>query len=166
MEISMSQDIMKEVYFLLGSVLMGIIVTFGYDFILIWRRLVKHKLFFVSVEDFIFWVICAVLVFYMLYEENNGILRWFAVLGAAVGMWFYKKIVGFYFVRIMSTIIQKEISVLKKIFKVIFMPIHWLVTKIRTIFVFFLKKGKKIGKYAKKKLTVFIKMLRITLCKR
>ena len=69
----MSQEIINEVYFLADSVVIGIIITFVYDFILIGRRVIKHSLFFVSLEDFVFWASCAVAVFYMLYEENNGI---------------------------------------------------------------------------------------------
>ncbi len=51
----MSQDIINEVYFLAYSVAMGIVITFVYDFILIARQMVKHNLFFVSLEDFLFW---------------------------------------------------------------------------------------------------------------
>ena len=47
----MSQDIMNEVYFLGGSVFMGIVITFVYDFILIGRRIIPHSLFFLSLED-------------------------------------------------------------------------------------------------------------------
>lgn len=93
----MSQDIIDEVYFLASSVCMGIIITFVYDFILIGRRVVRHSHFFLSLEDFIFWAVCAIAVFYMLYKENNGILRWFAVFGAAVGMLLYKKTIGRFF---------------------------------------------------------------------
>lgn len=161
----MSQDIINEVYFLLGSIIMGIIITFVYDFILIWRRLVPHNLFFISLEDFIFWVACAIAVFYMLYEENNGILRWFAVSGAAVGMLLYKRIIGKHFVKIMSTCIQKQIDIIRKILGFLFKPVNWLLNKIKRLFRFLYRKQRKLAKYTKKKLTVFIKMLKITLCK-
>ena len=44
----MSQDIINEIYFLGSSVLMGIVITFIYDFILVGRRVIKHSLFFIS----------------------------------------------------------------------------------------------------------------------
>lgn len=161
----MSQDILNEVYFLGGSILMGIIITFVYDFILIGRRVIHHKLFFVSVEDFVFWTVCAITVFYMLYEENNGILRWFAVMGAALGMLIYKKIIGIHFVNIMSTIIKKEIHIIKKVFGILFAPFRWIMKKAGIFLHFTAHKERKAVKYLKKKLTVFIKMLKITLCK-
>lgn len=161
----MSQDIINEVYFLLSSIIMGIIITFVYDFILIIRRLVRHNIFFISLEDFIFWISCAIAVFYMLYEENNGILRWFAVFGAALGMMVYKIIIGKHFVRIVSTIIRKQIYIIKKIMGFVLRPIKWLLCRIKVLFTFLLRKVKKRAKYAKKKLTVYIKTLKITLCK-
>lgn len=50
----MSQDIVNEVYFLAYSVIMGIAITFVYDFILIGRKIIRHNLFFISLEDFYF----------------------------------------------------------------------------------------------------------------
>ena len=161
----MSQDIINEVYFFASSILMGILITFVYDFILILRRIIQHSLFFISLEDFIFWAACAIAVFYMLYEENNGILRWFAVLGAAFGMLLYKKIIGKRFVSIMSAIIQKEIHIILKIMGIIFKPFKWIMKKVNVFLLFLFHKEKKIFRHTKKKLTGFIKMLKITICK-
>lgn len=161
----MSQYIINEVCFLLNSIIMGIIITFIYDFVLIWRRLVRHNLFFISLEDFVFWVTCAIAVFYMLYEENNGILRWFAVFGAALGMMVYKLIIGKHFVQITTTIVQKEIHIIKKICGILFRPIKWILKKVKVFLKFLLKNGKKKTKYAKNKLTVYIKTLKMALCK-
>lgn len=161
----MSQDIINEVYFLADSVVVGIIITFAYDFILIGRRVVKHSLFFISLEDFIFWAACAVAVFYMLYEENNGILRWFAVFGAALGMLLYKKIVGGHFVRLMSLFIKKEIHIICKVLGFILKPFLWIVKKFSSFWKFIWKRAKKICKYVKKKLTSFVKMLKMGVSK-
>lgn len=161
----MSQDIINEVYFLGGSVFMGIVITFVYDFILIGRRVIKHSLFFISLEDLAFWIACAVTVFYMLYKENNGVLRWFAVMGAAVGMLLYKRIIGSGFVKIISTIILKEIHIIRKIVGILFKPFGWILKKLGAFFRFLHRREKRISKYLKKKLTGFIKVLKITLYK-
>ena len=86
-----SQNIAKEVMFLFHSFFLGMVITFFYDGFLIVRKLFKHTMFLISLEDLIFWIACALSVFYVLYEENNGMLRWFAVAGAALGMFMYKK---------------------------------------------------------------------------
>ena len=162
---SLSQDIINEVYFLFSSILMGIIITFAYDFLLIIRRIVRHNLFFISLEDLIFWMVCAITVFYMLYKENNGILRWFAVFGAALGMLLYKKTIGNHFVHIVSVCIQKEIELLGKIVGFIWRPVKRLLQRIGKLVGAFIRKQKKLARYAKKKLTILIKMLKMTVCK-
>ena len=161
----MSQDIINEVYFLADSIVMGVIITFVYDFILIGRRVVKHNLFFISLEDFVFWAACAVTVFYMLYKENNGILRWFAVFGAALGMLLYKRTVSGRFVRLMSLFIKKEIHIIHKVLGFIFKPFLWIVKKFSSFCRFIWKRAKKIWKYMKKRLTSFVKMLKISVSK-
>ena len=98
----MSQDIVQEAVFFLHSILMGLVITFAYDWVLIFRKLFTHGRFFMSVEDFVYWFACGIGVFYMLYRENNGILRWFAVVGAALGMLIYKAIIKNRFVNIVS----------------------------------------------------------------
>lgn len=161
----MSQDIVNEVYFLAYSVMMGVVITFVYDFILIGRKVIRHNLFFISLEDLLFWAACAVAVFYMLYKENNGILRWFAVFGAALGMLLYKKIVGNRFVKLISVLIQKEIHIISKILGFIFKPLRRLIKKVVRFCRFLGGRTKKTGRYLKKKLTSFKKVFRILLYK-
>lgn len=82
----MSREIVQELTFFAHSVLMGLVITFVYDWIRVLRRLFKHGAVLTSFEDIVFWLICGLSVFYMLYRENNGTLRWFAVAGAMIGM--------------------------------------------------------------------------------
>lgn len=161
----MSQDIIREVTFFLHSVVVGIIITFVYDWFLILRKLIKHGTIWISIEDFIFWAACGIGVFYMLYRENNGVLRWFAVLGAMLGMICYKFIISKRFVHIMSTCIYKIMWFLFRIIQVMLKPIKWLIFKLRRFFIFLKKKLKKLQNFIKKKLTVCIKMLKMVLCK-
>lgn len=121
----MSQSIIDEVTFLLHSFLMGILITFVYDGFIIMRRLIRHNLFLISVEDLIFWIACAIGVFYMLYEENNGILRWFAVFGAALGMAAYKKSVSPFLVKIITMVIERIFHGLFCILRFLFKPVRF-----------------------------------------
>ena len=162
----MSQNIIGEVTFLLHSILLGIIITSAYDVFLILRRLFRHNALLISLEDMIFWMACAIGVFYMLYEENNGILRWFAVFGAMIGMIVYKKTVSSMIVNVMSTIIDHVFKVLFNILRFLFRPICFVEKKIRSILRKSRRKSLRIGKYIKNKLTRRLKLLKITLCKR
>ena len=161
----MSQDIIQEVTFFLHSVLMGVVITFVYDWLLILRKLIKHNNLWISLEDFFFWAACGVGVFYMLYRENNGILRWFTVIGALIGMVCYKWLISNHFIYIMSTCIYKIVWILLKIVQIVVKPLKWAVSKLKKLTECLQKKLKKCQNFIKNRLTVFIKMLKIVLCK-
>ena len=161
----MSQDIVQEVTFFLHSILMGLFITFAYDWVRIFRRLFKHGKILTSVEDLLYWFACGISVFYMLYRENSGVLRWFAVMGAALGMLFYKAIIKDRFVNIMSTYIHKIMWFIFRIIQIVLKPIKFLICAVRRFVLFIVRKLKKVTQFVKKLLTVFIKTLRMVLCK-
>ena len=99
----MSETIIRDNYFLFYSLVMGISVTVLYDLLRIFRRVVKHGDALISLEDLIYWVVVAISVFYMMHEENNGTMRWFAILGALTGMFIYKKLISNFFVNTISS---------------------------------------------------------------
>lgn len=161
----MSVNIMQEIYFLWHAFLLGVFITFGYDWIRIVRRVIPHNLFFVSLEDLIFWIICSMRIFLMLYEENNGTLRWFAVIGAMIGMFLYKLCIGRFLVKYISCLLNKILGIIGKIFHIMAIPLRKMgakgsiiTRKIRHCFI----RGKKI---LKNRLTGLKKMVKIILCK-
>ncbi len=161
----MSQDIVQEAVFFLHSILMGLVITFAYDWVLIFRKLFTHGRFFMSVEDFVYWFACGIGVFYMLYRENNGILRWFAVVGAALGMMIYKTIIKNRFVNIVSKCIHKIMWFVFRVIQVVLKPVKWLFFAARRCVRFVWRKLKKVKLFIKKRLTVCLKTIRMILCK-
>ncbi len=107
-----------ENLFLLHSTILGIYMAFVYDSIRIFRRLVPHNVLFISLEDIAYWIYLAAEVFLLMYRESNGLLRWFAVLGAAAGIFLYKKLVGQYYVHYISLLLQKIRHRIRRIFKI------------------------------------------------
>lgn len=161
----MSQNIVNEMTFLLHSFFMGIIITFVYDGFLILRRLIRHSMFLVSLEDMIFWIACAIGVFYMLYEENNGILRWFSVFGAALGMIIYKKSISGLIINIVSAVIEKLVRIIYRIICIFFTPFKFVGKKTYTVFKRSSGKSKKVFRCLKNKLTGQMKLLKMILYK-
>ncbi len=153
--------------FLLHALYMGIFVTFVYDILRIVRRVIPHNGFFVSLEDLGFWIYCALEVFLMMYHESNGTLRWFAVLGAFVGMFSYKKLISPYLVKYVSLLICKMIGPIVKFGKFLAKPIRKGAMKLKNTAG--KAKNRTIGKNSrlrwvlKKKLTFLVKMLKMTL---
>lgn len=161
----MSTNIMQEIYFLMHAIVMGILITFVYDWIRIIRRVVNHNLFFISIEDLFFWIGCSIGVFLMFYRENNGTLRWFAIIGAAIGMSLYKITLSYFFVTYMSLVLKKVINIITKLILIILKPLALLLKKEAILTKKAYGKTRGVIRFLKKRLTVFIKMVKIMLCK-
>ncbi|MBQ8591835.1 MAG: spore cortex biosynthesis protein YabQ [Lachnospiraceae bacterium] len=157
---------MEEVYFFLHSLLMGVMITFVYDVLIIFRQVIRHNHFCISLEDLLFWIVCAIGIFAMLYQENNGVPRWFAIVGAAVGMMLYKVTFSRLFIKLMTKVLTAVLHAFVKVVAIMVKPFAFAGRKMKKcssrIGVFF----KKIGRFFKKKLTVCRKVFRIILCKR
>lgn len=124
----------SENVFLFHALLLGAYITFVYDWLRIFRRVIPHSSFFVSLEDFWFWIYCAVQVFLLLYRESNGSLRWFGVLGAGLGIFLYMKCFSAFLVKYVSRILCKFLEILRKVvvgfLRIFFRPLKWLWRKI------------------------------------
>lgn len=112
-----------ENVFLLNAVVSGIFITFIYDIIRIWRRVLPHGEVLVSLEDLAFWVFCAIHIFGLMHRESNGSLRWFAVMGALAGMLLYKLTISKPLVHYVSLALQWIRDLLGRVLGFIFKPV-------------------------------------------
>ena len=85
----MSPGILKELQFFGLAVLRGVLILVLYDVIRIIRRVMPHGIWIVTAEDIAYWIATALLVFQLLYQENDGAVRGYALLAVAVGMLLY-----------------------------------------------------------------------------
>ena len=157
----------NENEFLLHALYMGIFITFIYDILRIFRRVMPHGKLAVSLEDILFWIYCAAKVFLLMHHESNGTLRWFAVLGALTGMLLYKKIFSGIFVKWVSWGMQKVVQSLAKTGKFLWKPFGavrktaqktFQTARIKTV-----HRGGHFKRLLKKKLTFFLKVLKMNL---
>lgn len=161
----MSPNIIHEVYFLLQAVILGMFITFVYDGFRILRRVIVHNNFFISIEDFIFWLVCGAITFSLLYYENNGTLRWFAILGSAVGMVLYKLTLSRIFVKSTVFILNKMITVIGRIVCLVIKPFGYAGRSVGKGCKSVKQKIKKFLRFLKKKLTAWLKVVKMILCK-
>ena len=69
----------------LAAVVSGAIVRLIYQCIRCFRRIVSHTLAAIGAEDMIFWLGSAVYMFVQIYHTSDGSIRWYFVLGVALG---------------------------------------------------------------------------------
>lgn len=131
-------------------------MAFVYDLLRLFRRLVRHGRFAVDVEDLLYWTVCFFASFTILYYGNNGVIRFVAVLGAALGMLFYSVTIGKVFVRFSYFLINKTIGNAVRFLCKIIKRLHKIVSSVNRRNREFLKKVgifNKIRKISQYRLT-------------
>lgn len=83
---TVSPVILEEVRLFFMSVGLGFFLAVIYEFLRLFRKLVKHALLARSVEDFCYWIFSGLACFVLIFRENDGILRGFVILGVLIGM--------------------------------------------------------------------------------
>lgn len=160
---AMSSFIFQEGQFLFASVCLGAGIALVYDGLRIFRRVVRHGIWLVSMEDLLYWVFVSFGIFGLLYYENSGTFRWFSVLGAAAGMLVYKALFGRFLVEYLSRFLVWGKRLLGRF-------ITWIFTPWRKAGSFLKKRAargagevKSAGRLLKKRLTVQARLIRMEL---
>lgn len=161
-----NQDIAAELSFLLHSLILGMLIMVLYDVLRIFRKLVKHSVWVTAFEDLIYWLICGVCIFLMLYQENSGDLRWFVVAGISVGMLLYNGTISTLLNDRIAKAIQFFFRILAKIIGVIFWPVRKFLGITKKAAKIVEKRGQKLYIFEKKQLKKLMKRVKIIVSKR
>jgi len=141
----MNKMISMEVKFFLMSVLWGAILLVIYDCLRIFRKVVNHDNVWISIEDIIYWTFSSVLIFRMMYELNNGVIRGFSILGVILGMVIYKYSISEYVVKGISYVLIQIKKFVKKLIHILLKPAMFVKKQI-------FKLLGTIGRFVKKRL--------------
>lgn len=167
---TVSPVIAGEGVFMLHSFLLGVIITFIYDLFRIFRRIIPHGWFLLSLEDLVFWVLATAGIFYMLYYENNGMFRWFSVIGAGTGMFLYKKTLSTVLVNFVSGTINKLIALIGKILWKLSAPVRFLWHRMKVLAGRGARRAAREARIRRRqikyRLTAWKKVIKMRLCKR
>lgn len=136
----------------------GALLFFVYDLLRIMRRLIPHGTLWVAVEDVLFWLGSAVVIFVMLYQQADGSLRGFSIGGVVIGMLLYAFVLS-------PFIVKGSVFLLEKILYVLFRPLVWLFRLFLRPFRIFGRKGSKALRFLKKRLKKLWKTVKICLSK-
>ena len=149
----MSGEIVREWTFWIVSMITGGCMAFAYDVLRLFRRLVRHGRFAVDIEDILYWTICFLLSFTLLYYGNNGVIRFAAVFGAAIGMLLYAVTVGRFFVKVSYWLIDKTVGSLIRLILKIAHKIRQMLSPIKRLFIRGYHRWIKFGLFQKIRLT-------------
>ena len=108
----MSAGILEELRVVGIAVVYGAAITFVYDLIRIFRRIIAHGNFWIGVEDFFFWIWTSLWSFSVLYRENDGNLRMYTIGSMVLGMILYHQLISEIFVKISAKVLKRVLTIL------------------------------------------------------
>jgi len=169
----MSEAVTTELVLLIRAMKLGIWVAAVYDLLRIFRQVIKHNLWGIGVEDALYWCYVGVKFFWLLYEHNEGRLRWYLIAGATLGMFLYSITVGRAIVAICSKVIDRIKLVLRNVYchlrQIIMPPFRKAKASVQAkryaADQAVRQQRQKMRRQIKNKLTRLAKMIKIVLCK-
>lgn len=87
----MNGTVRGELFLLGSSVGTGIVLMAVYDGLRIFRWLVRHGPVWTGLEDAVYWLCASFATFKLLFGQNDGVLRSYAVAGVLGGMMLYDR---------------------------------------------------------------------------
>ncbi len=146
-------EIVKQGQLFAMAVLLGAGLLLLYDFLRIFRRILRHNTVGIAMEDILFWLFCALWMFGFMYRYNEGIIRGFLVFGAVVGMILYSLLASRYVIRAGTAVLRRLLRILHMIFYQISGPF-------RIIGHFMKKRVRKANRFRKKRMSGWKKQLK------
>lgn len=98
----MSGAIYYETFLLAASLAVGIGPMIAYDGLRLFRALVPHGTLWTGLEDAGYWLLSSGATFLLLFYQNDGILRWYAIGGVLLGMTAYNVTVSRFYRKLLK----------------------------------------------------------------
>ena len=139
--------------FFLWVMAAGALAAFVYDILRISRKKIRTRDIVVIIEDIIFFVIAALILYITAYLKNSGEIRWYGFIGYALGFLIYRLLIGDRFIALSVIIIDALLKVIIFILKIVLFPIALVYKILRRPFMFIAwhtgKGAKKVGMVAR-----------------
>lgn len=137
---------------------LGIVCAFVFDAFRVSERFRKSSTLIFAVKDILFWLLITVLMFAICLRFNNGEIRFFMFVGIILGAFAYFNTLSKFVLRVLFFIINWTKKILVFVFKIIFIPVKFVVKLVNKPFIIAFSFSKKSIKRLFKKLKFKIKI--------
>lgn len=127
----MNEIVTTQTSLFLISIEIGIVLGMLYDLIRIFRKIIKHVVWLVQIEDIVYWISCAFIGFGILYVHNYSQIRFFVFIGMALGALFYFCTFSLLFMKIATWLIEVVKKIIRYIVNLISIPIKLFIKLIK-----------------------------------
>jgi spore cortex biosynthesis protein YabQ len=123
----MSELVNSQAHVFLFSVAGGAVIAFVYDIFRIYRKTVKTVNTLTYLQDMLFWILVAVIMFVMVYISNEGELRGYILFGAVLGAILYLLLFSSFIMRVTIFIIKIITKTVRLIVSAIIFPFKLII---------------------------------------
>ena len=115
----------------LTTIIIGLIIGFVYDLFRIFRKIIPHTNAVTYLEDALYWIFMAIMVFYVMLNKNSGEIRFFSILGLFLGMITYFFTLSLLFMKVSLLIVGFIKKIIRLVIEIILMPFRLLYKLLR-----------------------------------
>ncbi len=119
----MRVSISREAFVFLCSAMSGAGLFLLYDLFRILRKTVGVGRLFTGIQDCLFWILSFIFMFCVIFYVNNGVVRFYEILGAILGAICYGFTLSAPILRILDAIIGIFSKFFKIFFKILLTPL-------------------------------------------
>jgi len=153
----MDFSVSKEAYVFLCCVLCGGVLFFVYDLFRVIRKKARVGRLLTHLQDGIFWALAFVIMFYLIFTVNRGTLRFYEILGAALGALLYGVSLSKWVLCCLSFLVDFFSKIFKKFLKILLTPLFFTYNILYRYICLLFRPFLKIGRFLLRRLTENVK---------
>jgi spore cortex biosynthesis protein YabQ len=143
----MEENIQVQIYIFLFTLFGGLIIGILYDVIDILLTNKTNKFKGRGKTDILFWMLAIIIILSILFYVNDGIIRFYNLLGFALGWLIYFWVFSKYVQRLIKFIILFISIIIRTIINIFLLPLRWLK---RMLYIPYIKACRKTGNLLKR----------------
>lgn len=140
----MEENIQVQVYIFLFTLFGGLIIGTLYDTIDILLTKKSSKFKGRGKTDILFWMLAIIIILSILFYANDGIIRFYTLLGFALGWLIYFWVLSKYVQRLIKFIILLVSVIIRFVINIFLLPLRWLK---RLLYIPCIKAHRKISSF-------------------
>lgn len=130
----MDKLISTQLYCFLTFFVSGIVIGILFDIFRIIRKSFNISDIHTYIEDILFGILLGILLIFVIFVYNSGIIRWYMFISIILGVVLYNLTISKFFIKINVAIVKCVKAVINKILAVIIYPIKIFFKLIKKIF--------------------------------
>ena len=127
----MLSSVSTQFNLLLFSLIAGVITGVLFDLYRVLRGLENPNVVVTFIEDTLFWILTAIIVFIFLLLTNHAYMREYVYIAIAAGVVLYMGLISKYFIKVQYKIIRSTTKVIRVSFNFLTYPLQLLFYNIR-----------------------------------